>query len=73
MNEELIYQAQRMLHDRVMWWQGKAKRAKASGCSETAIDARARADAYRSACDILLAAVQGNEEVLKEFDYYAPD
>ena len=73
LNEELIYEAQRMLHNRHMYWKKKELRCVLDRSYNTADDARARADAYKSACDILLAAVQGNEEVLKEFDYYAAE
>ena len=68
LNEELIYEAQRMLHDRCVYYQQAASKTTSK---EFKIRYSAAVSAYASACDILLAAVQGNEECLKEFDYYA--
>ena len=73
MNEELINYAQQILHNRVMYWRNYSKRAFAEGLKEGGERAAARAGAYKSACDILLAAVLGEEEILEQFDYYAPD
>lgn len=69
-NENLIYEAQRMLHERCVYYQ-RAEGKTAS--KEFKIRYSAAASAYASACDILLAAVQGNTEILKEFDYYGED
>lgn len=68
MKEELIWEVERMFHERFMYF---VKKSNTPGASEdTIIDAHARARAYKSACDMLVAAVLGNEEILKEFDYY---
>lgn len=70
-NEELIHEVQRMLHERCIFYQEKAKRldGKADALFARA-DALSRASAYSSACDILLAAVINDEILLREFDYY---
>lgn len=73
MNEELINYAQQILHNRAMYWQNYSKRALAEGLRENGEKAAVRAGAYLSACEILLAAVLGDEENLEQFDYYAPD
>lgn len=70
-DEELIYEAQRILNDRCVWWQNNCRKLFAKGETEAGTRSVIRANAYQSACDILLAAVQRNKEVLKEFDYYA--
>jgi len=70
-DEELIYKAQRILNDRCLWWEDSWRKLSIKGETEASARSAARANAYKSACDILLAAVQGNKEVLKEFDYYA--
>ena len=56
MREELIWEVERMLHER---WQYHTLNR----------DFEA-ATAYKSACDILLAAVLNDEEILRQFDYY---
>lgn len=55
-NEKLLWLALRILCERSQFWgiQGNQDRA----------------SAYQSAHDILLYALEGNEECLKEFDYY---
>lgn len=69
-DENLIYEAQRMLHERCVYYQ----RAESKTASEEfKIKYGIAATAYSSACNILLAAVQGNAEALKEFDYYGED
>ena len=72
-DEELIYEAQRLLHVRCVWWESNCKKLFAKGETEAGTQSAIRANAYQSACDILLAAVQGNKEMLKEFDYYEVD
>jgi len=69
-DEELIYEAQRILHDRCVWWQKTSMELFAKSATEAGERSAARAGAYKSACDILLAAVRGDKEILKEFDYY---
>ena len=69
-DENLIYEAQRMLHERCVYYQRAGGKA---ASKEFKIRYSALTNAYASACDILLAAVQGNKEILKEFDYYASD
>lgn len=66
-DENMIYEAQRMLHERCMHYQYAANRATSK---ESKIRYAGKASAYSSACDILLAAVLGSEKILKEFDYY---
>jgi len=72
LDENLIYEAQRMLHERCMYYQRAASKT-----TDKEFKIRygygAAASAYSSACDILLAAVQGNAELLKEFDYFRED
>lgn len=69
-DENLIHEAQRMLHERCVYYQ----RAESKTTNrEFKICYGAMLSAYSSACDILLAAVQGNTEVLKQFDYYGED
>lgn len=73
MNEELIGYAQQILRNRTSYWWNYSKRAFHSGLKESGERAAARAGAYESACEILLAAMRGEEEILEQFDYYAPD
>jgi len=69
-NENMIHEAQRMLHERCMYYQRAESKTKSE---EFKVKYGIAATAYSSACDILLAAVQGNAEVLKQFDYYGED
>lgn len=69
-NENMIYEAQRMLHERCMYYQHAADK---STDKEFKTHCGFAAFAYKSACDILLAAVQGNAELLKEFDYFGEE
>lgn len=69
-DKNLIYEAQRMLHERCVYYQ-RAESKTAS--KEFKIRYGAAVSAYTSACDILLAAVQGDAELLKEFDYFKED
>lgn len=69
-DENLIYEAQRMLHERCVYYQQTAKK---STDKEFKIHCEFSAFAYKSACDILLAAVQGNTEILRQFDYFGED
>lgn len=73
MNEELISYAQQILRNRMSYWRNYSKRAISCGLKDSGERAAARAGAYESACDILLAAMHGEEEILGQFDYYAPD
>lgn len=66
-DENLIYEAQRMLHERWKYYNEQSKKAKTE---EFKAMFAGKAGAYVSACDILLAAVQGNKEILREFDCY---
>ena len=69
-DENMIYEAQRMLHERCMYYY----RAESTTVNRgSKIRYSALSSAYASACDILLAAVQGNAEALKEFDYFGED
>ena len=69
-DENLISEAQRMLHERCAYY----LRAQSKTTNkEFKIRYGAAFSAYHSACDILLAAVQGNTEALKEFDYYGEE
>lgn len=58
-NEELIWKALRMLHERAQYWAKK--------------DDFDRAGAYQSAHFILLYALEGNEECLRQFDTYGEE
>lgn len=69
-NENLIYEAQRMLHERCVYYQRAGSLTTNRGFK---IRYSAMVSAYSSACDILLAAVQGNTEILKEFDYFGEE
>ena len=69
-DENMIYEAQRMLHERCMYYQRAAGK---TASKEFKIRYSAAVSAYSSACDILLAAVLGNAEALKEFDYYGEE
>ena len=70
LDENLIYEAQRILHERCMYYQRIGSKTTSK---EFKIRYGAAVSAYTSACDILLAAVQGNAELLKEFDYFGED
>jgi len=70
-NENLIYDAQSILHHRHQYWEKACRELFIKGETEAGARSAARANAYKSACDILLAAVRGDKEILKEFDYYA--
>lgn len=66
-DENMIYEVQRMLHERCVYYQRAARDAT---IKEFQIRYGAMGSAYYAACDILLAAVQGNAEILKEFDCF---
>ena len=72
-NEALIWEAQRLLNQR--WehfyreWQTNARK----GFENSAALALGKESGYKAACDILLAAVIGDEKKLKEFDIYGTD
>ena len=66
-DENLIHEAQRMLHERCVYYQRAMSK---TTIKEFRIQYGEAVSAYSSACDILLAAVQGNTEILKEFDYF---
>ena len=66
-DENMIYEAQRMLHERCIYYQHASNRATNK---ESKIRFAGKASAYSSACDILLAAVLGSPKLLKEFDCY---
>lgn len=58
-NEKLVWKVVKMLHERAQTW-GK------NGDYYTA-------QAYQSAHDMLLYALDGNEECLRQFDYYGEE
>jgi len=58
-NEKLIWKALKMLHKRARYWEEFGDLT--------------RAGAYQSAHDILLYALDGNEECLNQFDYFGKD
>ena len=62
-NEELIHRASAILLSRYNYWTKIAQKCALKS-------AMTRADAYKSAYDILWYAINGNEECLKEFDCY---
>ncbi len=57
-NEKLIWKALKMLHERAQYWEQTDW---------------IRASAYQSAHDILLYALDGNEECLRQFDTYGKE
>lgn len=69
-DENMIYEAQRMLHERCVYYQRAASK---NASKEFKTHCNFAAFAYESACDILLAAVQGNTEILKQFDYFGEE
>ena len=70
LNEELIYRAHGMLLDRVNYYNHEAKKRENDSCVARH-EALALATAYKSAYDILWYAIQDNEEILRQFDYYS--
>lgn len=58
-NEKLVWKVLKMLHQRAQHWQKT--------------DDISRAQAYQSAHDMLLYALDGNEECLRQFDYYGEE
>lgn len=67
MNDKLILRALRMLRKRADYWQ---KRGRKSTSAAVSMYSYTRAGAYESACEILRYAIVGDEEALKEYDYY---
>lgn len=59
LNEKLIWKALKMLHQRAKAWEKNGNYD--------------RACAYQSAHDILLYALDGNEECLRQFDYFGEE
>ena len=55
-NEKLIWKVVKMLYSRSEYWKVRKDYV--------------RAQAYQSAHDMLLYALDGNEECLRQFDYY---
>lgn len=70
-NERFLCRALQMYANRIAYFENKAIRCSKDGSYELEADCFVRANAYRSAYDILEAAINGNEEVLDQFDYYA--
>ena len=58
-NEKLVWKVVKMLHQRAQVWEKNGDYN--------------RAQAYQSAHDMLLYALDGNEECLRQFDYYGED
>ncbi len=58
-NEKLVWKALKMLHQRAQVWEKNGNYD--------------RAQAYQSAHDILLYALDGNEEAMRQFDYYGEE
>lgn len=58
-NEKLVWKVLKMLHERARHWEKEPDLARASS--------------YQSAHDMLLYALDGNEECLRQFDYYGEE
>lgn len=58
-NEKLVWKVVKMLHQRYKHWDER--------------ESYEYAAAYRAAHDMLLYALDGNEECLRQFDYYGED
>jgi len=58
-NEKLVWKVVKMFHERARYWEKH--------------NDLIRASAYQSAHDILLYALDGNEECLRQFDYYGEE
>lgn len=58
-NEKLVWKVLKMLHERARYWEKESDLARAS--------------TYQSAHDMLLYALDGNEECLRQFDYYGEE
>ena len=70
-NEKILRRALQMYANRIVYFENKAIRCSKDGPYEQEASCFIRANAYRSAYDILEAAINGNEEALDQFDYYA--
>lgn len=71
LNEKLIHQAHGMLLDRFRYFQEQERKSKNDEDARFNCMLSGAAAAYKSAYDILWYAINNNEEILKEFDYYA--
>ena len=58
-NEKLVWKVVKMLYQRAQYWNKRNRHE--------------MAEAYQTAHDILLYALDGNEECLRQFDYYGED
>lgn len=70
LNEKLIYEAQRMLHERYAYFHKQEQQSESDSKKTYYYMVSSMADAYKAACDILSAVMEENEEILKSFDYY---
>ena len=69
-NETLLWKAHLQLHERCAYSRLWRKKYDREGSEYNSALEQGKEMAYNTACDILLAAIIGDEEKLKAFDIY---
>ena len=73
MNEELLMDAVRMLHEREVYFDKAWVRQAGAGLEIAAASMLGKSDAYYSARQILMAALAGDVDALRQYDYYGDE
>lgn len=73
MNEELLMEVVRMLNEREQYFDTEHKNALNRGDYRAASMMLGKSLAYDSAREMLMAALSGNTEILREFDYFGKE
>ena len=70
MNEELLMNVVRMLREREQYFETEHKNALNRGDYRSASMMLGKSLAYDSAREMLMAGLTGNEEILRQYDYF---
>jgi hypothetical protein len=73
MNENLLMEVVRMLRERENYFETEHKNALNRGDYRAASMMLGKSLAYDSAREMLMAALTGNMEILRQFDYFGKD
>ncbi len=71
--EELLMEVVRMLRERETYYDVEHQRAVESGKGRAASMTLGKSLAYNSARQMLMAALTGNEEILRQYDYFGKE
>lgn len=73
MNEKLLNEVVRMLHEREVYYDKAWVRQAGVGLEIAAASMLGKSDAYYSARQILMAALSGDVDALRQYDYYGDE